>query len=121
MTSAMRSETFMFDRAAETMPRGALEALQLHRLKETIGRAYAKVAPFRRKLDAAGVKPDSLKTLADIVRFPFTVKSELRDNFPFGLFAVPREDVLRSEEHTSELQSRFDLVCRLLLEKKKKK
>ena len=95
MTSAMRSETFMFDRAAETMPRGALEALQLHRLKETIARAYAKVAPFRRKLDAAGVKPDSLKTLADIVRFPFTVKSELRDNFPFGLFAVPREHMLR--------------------------
>jgi len=95
MTSAMRSETFMFDRAAETMPREALEALQLHRLKETIGRAYAKVAPFRRKLDAAGVKPDSLKTLADIVRFPFTVKSELRDNFPFGLFAVPREHMLR--------------------------
>src|SRR5437773_5574169 len=95
MTSAMRSETFMFDRAAETMPRGALEALQLHRPKETIARAYAKVAPFRRKLDAAGVKPDSLKTLADIVRFPFTVTVELRDNFPFGLFAVPRENVLR--------------------------
>ena len=95
MTSAMHGETFMFDRAAETMPRAELEALQLHRLKETIARAYAKVAPFRRKLDAAGVKPDSLKTLADVVRFPFTVKSELRDNFPFGLFAVPREDVLR--------------------------
>src|SRR5258707_14148916 len=95
MTSVLRSETFMFDRAAETMPREELEALQLDRLKETIGRAYAKVAPFRRKLDAAGVKPHDLKTLADIVRFPFTVKSELRDNFPFGLFAVPREDVLR--------------------------
>jgi phenylacetate-CoA ligase len=95
MTSAVRGETFMFDRAAETMPRDELEALQLHRLKATIARAYAKVAPFRRKLDAARVKPDDLKTLADIVRFPFTVKSELRDNFPFGLFAVPREDVLR--------------------------
>src|SRR5438034_5989423 len=95
MTSAMHGETFMFDRATETMPRAELEALQLHRLKETIGRAYAKVTPFRRKLDAAGVKPHDLKTLADIVRFPFTVKSELRDNFPFGLFAVPREDVLR--------------------------
>src|SRR5438552_18698363 len=95
MTSAMHGETFMFDRAAETMPRAPLEALQLHRLKETIARAYAKVAPFRRKLDAAGVKLDSLKTLADVVRFPFTVKSELRDNFPFGLFAVPREDLLR--------------------------
>jgi phenylacetate-CoA ligase len=77
------------------MPRGELEALQLDRLKAMIARAYAKVGPFRRKLDAAGVKPHDLKTLADIVRFPFTVKSELRDNFPFGLFAVPREDVLR--------------------------
>jgi phenylacetate-CoA ligase len=95
MTSVMRSETFMFDRAAETMPREELEALQLDRLKAMIARAYAKVGPFRRKLDAAGVKPHDLKTLADIVRFPFTVKSELRDNFPFGLFAVPREDVLR--------------------------
>src|SRR5438876_524023 len=95
MTSAVRGEMFMFDRAAETMPRAALEALQFSRLKETIGRAYAKVAPFRRKLDAAGVKPDDFKTLADIVRFPFTVKSELRDNFPFGLFAVPREHMLR--------------------------
>src|SRR5258707_1617015 len=95
MTSVLRSETFMFDRAAETMPREELEALQLDRLKETIGRAYAKVAPFRRKVDAAGVKPHDLKTLADIDRLPITVKSELRVNCPFGLFAVPREDVLR--------------------------
>src|SRR5258706_1522888 len=93
--SVMRCGAFMFDRGAETMPRGELEALQLDRLKGMIARAYAKVGPFRRKLDAAGVKPHDLKTLADIVRFPFTVKSELRDNFPFGLFAVPREDVLR--------------------------
>src|SRR5947209_7281240 len=95
MTSAVRGETFMFDRAAETMPCAPLEALQLHRLKETIARAYAKVPPFRRKLDAAGLKPDDLATLADLARFPFTVKVELRDNFPFGLFAVPREHVLR--------------------------
>ncbi len=95
MTGAMRSETYMFDRAAETMPREELEALQLHRLKQTIARGYAKVPPFRHKLDAAGRKPDDLATLADLARFPFTVKVELRDNFPFGLFAVPRENVLR--------------------------
>jgi phenylacetate-CoA ligase len=95
MTGAMRSETYMFDRAAETMPRQDLEVLQLQRLKQTIARAYAKVAPLRRKLDAAGLKPDDLATLADLARFPFTVKAELRDNFPFGLFAVPRENVLR--------------------------
>src|SRR5256714_4550852 len=96
MAGAMRSEeACMFDRAAETMARDELEALQPPRLKQTIARAYAKVPPFRRKLDAAGVKPEDLRTLADIARFPFTIKAELRDNFPFGLFAVPRESVLR--------------------------
>jgi phenylacetate-CoA ligase len=96
MAHARRNEdTFMFDRAAETMARDELEALQLHRLKQTIARAYAKVPPFRRKLDAAGVRPDYLETLADIARFPFTVKADLRDNYPFGLFAVPGEQVLR--------------------------
>jgi len=85
----------MFDRAAEIMARDELEALQLRRLKQTVARAYAKVPPFRRKLDAAGVRPDDLETLADIARFPFTVKADLRDNYPFGLFAVPREQVLR--------------------------
>src|SRR5260370_5575120 len=85
----------MFGRGAETMARDELETLQLHRLKQTIARAYAQVPPFRRKLDAAGVRPDDLKTLADIARVPFTVKADLRDNFPFGLFAVPREELLR--------------------------
>src|SRR5215468_10718058 len=96
MADALRNdETFMFDRAAETMARDELEALQLHRLKQTIARAHAKVPPFRRKLDAAGVKPDDLKTLADIARFPFTLKTDLRDNYPFGMFAMPREKLLR--------------------------
>src|SRR6266851_9742249 len=94
MASADR-DAFMLDRAAETMARGDLEALQLDRLRRTIERAHAKVAPVRRKLDAAGVSPDQIKTLADVARVPFATKSDLRDNFPFGLFAVPREDVLR--------------------------
>ncbi len=93
MTSA--AETFMFDRAAETMPRADLAALQLGRLRETIERAYAKVPHVRAKLDGAGVAPGHLKTLSDIARFPFSVKTDLRDNYPFGLFAVPREQVLR--------------------------
>ena len=83
-------DTFMFDRAAETMARDELAALQLRRLQQTIARDYGKVPPFRRKLDAAGVRPDDLKTLADIARFPFTVKGDLRDNYSFGLFAVAR-------------------------------
>jgi phenylacetate-CoA ligase len=85
----------MFDRAAETMPRAELAALQLHRLQQTVTRAYDKVPHVRRKLDAAGVNPEQIRTLADIERLPFSVKADLRDNFPFGLFAVPRENLLR--------------------------
>ena len=96
MAGTLRDDgTFMFDRAAETMARGDLAALQLRHLQQTIARAHAKVPHYRRKLDAAGVRPDDLKTLADIARFPFTVKADLRDNYPFGMFAVPREDLVR--------------------------
>src|SRR5262245_20987738 len=96
MAGAVRNDdVYMLHRSAETMPRGELEALQLARLKQTVERAYAKVPHVRRKLDAAGVKPEQIKTLADIARIPFSTKTDLRDNFPFGLFAVPREEVLR--------------------------
>src|SRR5262249_40801055 len=96
MASADRAQApFMLDRAAETMARSDLAALQLHRLQQTMERAYAKVAPVRRKLDAAGVSPGQIKSLADIARVPFSTKADLRDNFPFGLFAVPREELLR--------------------------
>jgi phenylacetate-CoA ligase len=86
---------YMFERAAETMPRSELKALQLSRLKTTVERAYNKVPHYKRKFDAAGVKPSDLKSLADLTRFPFSVKSDLRDNYPFGMFAVPREQLLR--------------------------
>jgi len=89
------SPIYMFAGEAETMPRSELKALQLSRLKTTVERAYNKVPHYKRKLDAAGVKPSDLKSLADLARFPFTVKSDLRDNYPFGLFAVPREQILR--------------------------
>ena len=86
---------YMFDRAAERMPRADLVALQLARLKQTLAHAYAKVPYVRAKFDAAGVRPEHLKSLADIVRFPFATKADLRDAYPFGLFAVPREQVVR--------------------------
>jgi phenylacetate-CoA ligase len=96
MAGALRKDdVLMLDRAAETMPRDDLSALQLRRLKETVTRAYNKVPHVRAKLDAAGVAPDHIKSLADIERVPFSVKADLRDNFPFGLFAVPREQLLR--------------------------
>ncbi len=89
------SETVMFDPGAEAMPREALAALQTARLKQTLERAYANVPLYRKKFDAAGVDPSAFKALPDIVRFPFTLKSDMRENYPFGMFAVPRERLLR--------------------------
>jgi len=68
-----------------------LRALQLTRLKQSLAHAYANQKPYRAKCDAAGVHPDDLKTLEDLRRFPFTAKSDLRDAYPFGMFAIPRE------------------------------
>jgi phenylacetate-CoA ligase len=95
MTTTAHDMSFMFDRAAETMPRRDLAALQRRRLRRSLAHAYERVQHYRRKFDEAGVTPDSLGALADIAHFPFTLKSDLRDNFPFGLFAVPRAQVLR--------------------------
>jgi phenylacetate-CoA ligase len=92
---ARAGDGFMFDRAAETTPRDELAGLQLSRLQQTVERAYAKVPHVRRKLDAAGITPADIETLDDIARLPFTTKADLRDNYPFGLFAVPREQVMR--------------------------
>jgi phenylacetate-CoA ligase len=85
----------MFERAAETMPRRDLAALQRRRLKRTLAHAYDRVPHVRRKFDDAGVTPESLGSLADLKHFPFTTKADLRDTYPFGLFAVARENVLR--------------------------
>ena len=79
----------------ERASRDELQALQLQRLKATLRHAYDNVAHYRQAFDAAGVHPDDLKTLADLARFPFTDKKTLRDNYPFGLFAVPRGRVVR--------------------------
>ena len=89
------SSVFMFDPDIECMPREALAALQTTRLKQTLERAYNSVPHYRKKFDAAGVKPSDFKSLGDITRFPFTLKNDLRDNYPFGMFAVPRDQVLR--------------------------
>jgi phenylacetate-CoA ligase len=75
--------------------RDELEALQLERLRSTLLHAYANNANYTRKFDAAGVHPDDLRTLADLARFPFTTKEDLRDAYPFGFFAVPRGQVAR--------------------------
>ncbi|VTU39471.1 Phenylacetate-coenzyme A ligase [Variovorax sp. PBS-H4] len=81
--------------AIETASRDEIAALQLQRLKATLQRAYDKVPHYRQAFDARGVHPGDLTQLSDIAKFPFTVKKDLRDNYPFGMFAVPREQVAR--------------------------
>jgi phenylacetate-CoA ligase len=79
----------------ERASRDELAALQLSRIKWSLAHAYDNVPHYRRAFDAKGVHPRDLVTLADLAKFPFTVKTDLRDNYPFGMFAVPREQVVR--------------------------
>src|SRR5205823_2081572 len=79
----------------ETASRDELSALQLSRLRWSLKHAYDNVPHYRNAFERAGVHPDDCKTLSDLARFPFTVKTDLRDNYPFGMFAVPREQVVR--------------------------
>ncbi|MEG0555560.1 MAG: phenylacetate--CoA ligase PaaK [Comamonas sp.] len=81
--------------AIETASRDEIETLQLQRLRWTLQHAYDHVPHYRQAFDAAGVHPADLKSLQDIARFPFTTKKDLRDNYPFGMFAVPRKQVAR--------------------------
>ncbi len=79
----------------ETASRDELAALQLSRLQVSLRRAYEHVPHYRRAFDDAGVRPEDCRELADLARFPFTTKADLRANYPFGMFAVPREEVAR--------------------------
>ncbi|MBU6260425.1 MAG: phenylacetate--CoA ligase [Burkholderiales bacterium] len=79
----------------ERASRDEITALQLQRLKATLQRAYENVPHYRRAFDAAGVHPEDCRALADLAKFPFTTKKDLRDNYPFGMFAVPREQLAR--------------------------
>ena len=79
----------------ETLPREELEKLQLERLQETVSRVYAKVPAYAKKMDEAGVTPADIKTLADLAKLPFVTKQDMRDNYPFGLFAVDRDSLVR--------------------------
>ena len=79
----------------EVATREEIAALQLVRLKETVKHVYDNVAHYRKAFDAAGVLPQDLKSLADLAKFPFTTKADLRANYPFGMFATPREQIVR--------------------------
>jgi len=79
----------------ETASRDEISALQLQRLQWSVRHTYDNVAPYRKRCEEAGVHPDDLQSLADLAKFPFMMKTDLRDNYPFGLFAVPRDKVAR--------------------------
>lgn len=79
----------------ETMSREEIEAIQLERLKATVKQVWENVPPYRKKMEEAGVKPEDIQTLKDLAKLPFVTKQDLRDNYPFGLFAVPKDDIVR--------------------------
>ncbi|MGZ6226241.1 MAG: phenylacetate--CoA ligase family protein, partial [Syntrophales bacterium] len=79
----------------ETLPREVLETLQLKRLQQVTQRVYHTVGFYKKAFDKAGVQPDDIRTLPDIKRLPFTTKQDLRDNYPFGLFAAPMSSIVR--------------------------
>ena len=87
--------TAYFHEELETLPRPALEALQLKRLQHTVARVYEKVPFYRQALTAAGIRPEQIKSLDDLRRLPFTVKQDMRDAYPYNLFAAPMDEIVR--------------------------
>ena len=85
----------LFNIEQETLPREELEALKLRRLQDVCARVYANVPFYRKRFEEIGIKPEHIKTLADVKNLPFTEKQDLRDNYPYGLFAVPRDNIVR--------------------------
>jgi len=85
----------IYNEEFETMPREALESIQLRRLQATVARVYNATSFYRRRFDEAGVAPADIRSLSDLQKLPFTTKADLRDNYPFGMFAVPMDNVTR--------------------------
>ena len=85
----------IYNEEYETMPREALEAIQLRRLQSVVARVYNTVPFYKKRFDEAGIKPDDITTLKDLRKLPFTYKDNLRDNYPFGMFTVPMDSVVR--------------------------
>ncbi len=85
----------IYDEEFETLPREALEAIQLKRLQHLAERVYATVPFYKKAFDEKGIKPDAIKCLEDLQKLPFTMKQDLRDNYPFAMFAMPMENIVR--------------------------
>ncbi len=84
-----------YNKNIECAPRSEIEALQSYRLINTVRRVYENVAPYRKKMDETSVRPEDIKSIADLSKLPFTTKQDLRDNYPYGMFAVPSSEVVR--------------------------
>ncbi len=93
--AAGQKECLIWDPEHETMQRPELEKLQLERLQKTVERCYNNVPFYREKMDALGVRPEDIKSLKDVSKLPFTTKYDLRENYPFGMFAEPIENIVR--------------------------
>jgi phenylacetate-CoA ligase len=92
---AVKEATYCWNPEVELMGAAELRALQSQRLRDVVQRVYARVPHYREKFDAAGVRPEQIRDLEDITRLPFTTKADLRDTYPFGMFAAPMEEVVR--------------------------
>ena len=90
-----RRSAVLFNIRQETLPREELEALQLRRLRDLCSRVYANVPFYRKRFEEIGITPADIKSLADVKLLPFTEKQDLRNYYPFGLFAVPRDNIVR--------------------------
>jgi phenylacetate-CoA ligase len=88
-------DNMFYNEEFETLPREAIQALQIKRLQQVLQRVYHTVGHYKKALDAAKVKPDNIKSISDIQKLPFTTRQDLRDNYPFGLFAVPMSSIVR--------------------------
>ena len=91
----MMPKLVIHDSPSETMPRGRLRELQTERLRSLVHYVYERIGLYRERFDEAGVRPDAVRSLDDLLRLPFTRKNDLRDHYPFGLFAVPLEEIAR--------------------------
>ena len=94
------SDHRIWNEPAETMPREDLEQLQLERLQSTLNRVYKNVKFYRNRFDALGIEPADIRSLEDLEKIPFTTKDDLRDNYPYGMFALPLREVVRIHSST---------------------
>jgi phenylacetate-CoA ligase len=87
--------TIYWEEEIETLPRVGLESIQLKRLQSLVARVYKTVEPYRVKMDSAGIKPEDIQSLNDLPKLPYTVKEDLRENYPFGMFTMPLDEIVR--------------------------